>query len=48
MNFPTPTVNAFLKLNQDWEVTARTDTKITMQHVSGGASGTDYLTIEKN
>ena len=48
MNFPTPTVNAFLELNQDWEVTARTDTKVTMQHVSAGASGTDYLTIEKN
>ncbi len=48
MNFPTPTVNAFLELNQDWEVTARTDIKITMQHVSGGAGGTDYLTIEKN
>ena len=48
MNFPAPSVSAFLELNEDWHVTARTDTKVTMQHVSGGGGGTDYLTIEKN
>lgn len=48
MNFPAPSVTAFLELNEDWHVTARTDTKVTMQHVSSGGGGTDFLTIEKN
>jgi len=48
MNFPAPSVSAFLDLNEDWHVTARTDTKVTMQHVSGGGGGTDFLNIEKN
>lgn len=45
-NFSSPSINAFLDLNEDWEVTGRTDTQVTMQHVSGGT--TDYLTIQKN
>ena len=48
INFPSPSVSAFLDLNEDWEVTSRTDTQVTMQHISGGAGGTDYLTIQKN
>lgn len=48
MNFPNPSINVFLDLNEDWHVTARTDIKVTMQHVSGGGGGTDFLTIEKN
>ena len=48
INFPSPSVSAFLDLNEDWEVTGRTDTQVTMQHISGGAGGTDYLTIQKN
>ena len=46
INFPSPSISAFLDLNEDWEVTGRTDTQVTMQHVSGGT--TDYLTIQKN
>lgn len=48
INFPSPSVSAFLDLNEDWEVTGRTDTQVTMQHISGGGGGTDYLTIQKN
>ncbi len=48
LNFPAPSVSAFLDLNEDWHVTARTNTRVTMQHVSGGGGGTDFLTIEKN
>jgi hypothetical protein len=48
INFPSPSVSAFLDLNEDWEVTSRTDTQVTMQHVSGGGGGTDYLTFQKN
>ena len=46
MNFPSPSIPDFVMLNEDWQVTGRTDTKVTMQHISGGS--TDYLTIEKN
>ena len=42
INFPSPSISAFLDLNEDWEVTSRTDTQVTMQHISGGAGGTDY------
>lgn len=48
INFPSPSVSAFLDLNEDWEVTGRTDIQVTMQHISGGGGGTDYLTIQKN
>ncbi len=39
---------SFVELSEDWEVTARTDTKVTLRHISGGGGGTDYLTFEKN
>jgi hypothetical protein len=48
MNFPSPSIPDFVMLNEDWQVTARTDTKVTMQHISSGGGSTDYLTIEKN
>ena len=48
ITFPSPSVSAFLDLNEDWEVTGRTDTQVTMQHISGGGGGTSYLTIQKN
>ena len=44
--FSTPA--AFAELSDDWHVTERTDTRIKLEDVSGGGSGTDYLTVEKN
>ena len=38
----------FAEISEDWHVLERTDTKIRLQHVSGGSGGTDYLTFEKN
>ncbi len=40
--------NDFLELNEDWHILERSDTKIRMQHISGGNGGTDFLTFEKN
>jgi hypothetical protein len=37
----------FAELSEDWNVIERTDTKIRLQHVSGGGGGTKYLTFEK-
>ena len=48
INFPSPSISAFLDLNEDWEVTGRTETQVIMRHVSGGGGGTDFLTIQKN
>ena len=45
LNFSTPDV--FLDLNDDWHVVQQTNTKITLQDISGGGGGTDYLTFEK-
>ncbi len=44
--FASPSL--FQKLTEDWHVTERTDTRIKMEHISGGNGGTDYLTIERN
>jgi hypothetical protein len=38
----------FEELNDDWEVIENTDSKIRLQDISGGGSGTDLLTFEKN
>lgn len=38
----------FAELSEDWHVLEKTDTKIRLQHVSGGSGGTDYLTFQKN
>ncbi len=46
INFVSP--GNFSELSEDWHVLERTNTKIRMQHVSGGGGGTDLLTIEKN
>jgi len=40
----TPT---FSELNSDWHILTQTTSKITLEDVSGGGSGTDYLTFEK-
>lgn len=45
LSFSTPA--DFLDLNDDWHVTQQSSTKITLQDVSGGGGGTDYLTFEK-
>ncbi|MGC4101098.1 lipocalin-like domain-containing protein [Ferruginibacter sp.] len=37
----------FSELNDDWHVTQQTSTLIKLEDVSGGGSGTDYLTFEK-
>lgn len=36
------------ELNEDWQVLERNDTKIRLQHVSGGDGSTDFLTFERN
>ena len=46
IDFATPP--DFEDLNEDWHVIERTDSRIKLQHVSGGNGGTDYLTFEKN
>ncbi|HOS16454.1 MAG TPA: hypothetical protein PKX15_05550 [Bacteroidales bacterium] len=40
----TPT---FSELNSDWHIITQTSSKVTLEDVSGGGSGTDYLTFEK-
>ena len=40
--------NDFEDLNDDWDIIARSPTKIELRDVSGGNGGTDYLTFEKN
>lgn len=42
------TASNFDSLTDDWHVLERTDTKIRMQHVSGGNGTIDELTFEKN
>jgi len=45
LNFTSPV--EFLDLNDDWHVIQQSSIKITLQDVSGGSGGTDYLTFEK-
>ncbi len=40
--------NDFEDLNDDWDILARSSTKIELIDISGGNGGTDYLTFEKN
>ena len=47
ITFPGPSMSAFLDLNEDWEVTGRTDTQVTMRHISGGGGGTDFFNYSK-
>ena len=46
LNFIAP--DPFEEISEDWRVTERTDTKLTLEHVSGGDGHIDYLTFEKN
>jgi hypothetical protein len=46
LNFSSP--ESFAEISDDWHVIEITDTRIKLQDVSGGGSGTDYLTFEKN
>lgn len=38
----------FEELSDDWEIIEKTETMIKLTDVSGGGSGTDYLTFTKN
>jgi hypothetical protein len=46
LGFSSPA--SFVEISDDWHVIEITNTKIKLQHVSGGNGGTDYLTFEKN
>lgn len=46
MNFGA--ITNFNQLNEDWEVTSQSASRIELKHVSGGDGGISYLTIEKN
>lgn len=37
----------FDELNEDWHVIEKTESKLRLDHVSGGNGGTDLLTFEK-
>jgi hypothetical protein len=45
INFNTTPI--YLELNSDWHILTQTSSKITLEDVSGGSSGTNYLTFEK-
>lgn len=45
LNFGSTPV--FDDLNDDWKIQSQSDKKIELTDVSGGGSGTDYLTFEK-
>lgn len=36
------------ELNEDWRILERIDSKIRLQHTSGGDGSIDYLTFERN
>ncbi|MGN6438657.1 MAG: hypothetical protein ACTHMM_19095 [Agriterribacter sp.] len=36
------------ELNEDWRILERTNSKIRLQHTSGGDGSVDYLTFERN
>jgi hypothetical protein len=46
MNFGV-TTSPMAELEKDWHIVEKTSTKLRMEDVSGGAGGTDYLTIER-
>lgn len=46
--FPVPESNNFEDLNDDWDITSVSSTKIELIDISGGNGGTDILVFEKN
>lgn len=47
--FPTaPDDSPFEEITEDWQIIAKTPSKIELKHVSGGDGSTDLLTFEKN
>lgn len=46
--FPVNDSNNFEDLNDDWDITSVSSTKIELIDISGGNGGTDLLTFEKN
>lgn len=43
-----PVSTKFEDLNDDWDITSHSASKIELIDVSGGNGGTDYLTFQKN
>lgn len=43
----TFTASPFTELNEDWRVLEQSNTKIRLQHISGGNGGVDDLVFEK-
>ncbi len=41
------TTSPYAELRKDWHIVEKTSTKLRMEDVSGGAGGTDYLTLER-
>ena len=46
--FPVPESNNFEDLNDDWDITSVSSTRIELIDISGGNGGTDILVFEKN
>ena len=38
----------FTELNEDWDILERTNSRVRLQHISGGDGSLDTLTFEKN
>ncbi len=43
-----PSLSPWNELNEDWEILESTGNKLRLKDESGGSSGTDLLTFEKN
>lgn len=46
IDFPIPP--DFEELSEDWDIIELTETRLKLQHISGGGGGTDVLIFEKN
>jgi len=47
LNFEADLGSMFVNLNEDWRVVEHTGTKVRLDNVSGGGTGTDFLTFEQ-
>lgn len=49
INFPNASDDSpFEEISEDWQIVAKTASKIELRHVSGGDGSTDLLTFEKS
>jgi len=48
LNFAVAAEHPFEDLNDDWDITSESKSKIELNDVSGGNGGSDFLTFEKN